>query len=158
MPEKEEARAVARPFFEIEPFFGEWGFFPSRLASEFLGEWGWRPLRERPRAFLPALDCTEDDARYTITVELPGARREDIDVSVREGTLTVRGEKKGERDEKKERIRHVERSYGPFSRSLRLPAGADAERLEASFKEGILTITIPKTQESKPRRIAIKSG
>lgn len=75
-----------------------------------------------------------------------------------DGILTIRGEKKSERDERKEKRRYVERSYGSFNRSFRLPGDADATRLEASFKDGVLTISIPKTEEPKPKTIAVKAG
>ena len=104
------------------------------------------------------MDVHENDTRYTVTVELPGTRKEDVQVELSEGMLTIRGEKKSEREETKERRRYVERSYGSFSRSFTLPGDANAERLDASFKDGILTITIPKTEESKPKRVAIKTG
>jgi HSP20 family protein len=69
----------------------------------------------------------------------------------------IRGEKKSEREEKKERSRYVERSYGSFSRAFRLPGDADADRLEASFKDGVLTVRIPRSEAAKPKQIAIKS-
>jgi HSP20 family protein len=158
--EKEEARSLApwRPFGELESWpnlFGEWPFsgrFP-RLLDEMYRDW---PSAARARAVLPAMDVSEDDSHYTISVELPGSKKEDIHVELQEGMLTVRGEKKSEREEKKEQRRYVERSYGAFARSFRLPPDADAEHLDASFKEGVLTIRIPKTEEAKPRTIAVK--
>jgi HSP20 family protein len=152
--EKRGALAPWRPFGDLDPWFGEWPFssrFP-RLMDELFREWP----AARARAFLPAMDVSDDDAQYTITVELPGSRREDVHVELQEGILTIRGEKKSEREEKKEKRRYVERSYGSFSRAFRLPPDADADRLDASFKDGVLTITLPKTEEAKPQRIAIK--
>lgn len=162
--EKEEKResgtlAPWRPFGELEPWptFGE-GLFSSRmgrLMDELFRDW--RPA-SRALACVPAMDVHENDARYTITVELPGTRKEDVQVELSEGMLTIRGEKKSEREETKERRRYVERSYGAFSRSFTLPPDANGDRLDASFKDGILTIAIPKTEESKPKRVAIKAG
>jgi len=162
--QKEEKRETGslmpwRPFGELEPWptFGE-GFFPSRmgrLMDELFRDWR---LPSRLQPCVPAMDVHEDDTRYTVTVELPGTRKEDVQVELSEGMLTIRGEKKSEREETKERRRYVERSYGSFSRSFTLPGDANAERLDASFKDGILTITIPKTEESKPKRVAIKTG
>lgn len=154
---KEESRSVERwrPFGELEPWpslFGEWPF-SSRLSR--LMEGAFRDAG-RGQAFLPAIDVSDDDKRYTITVELPGGKKDDVHVELHEGMLTIHGEKKSEREEKKEKRRYVERSYGSFSRSFRLPPDADAEHLDASFKDGVLTISIPKTEEAKPRTIAIK--
>jgi HSP20 family protein len=158
--EKEGTRSVTpwRPFGDFEPWpslVGE-GFlarrFP-RLLDELFREWP----ATRARELVPAMDVTENEQRYTLTVELPGSTKDDVHVELQEGMLTIHGEKKSEREEKKEHRRYVERCYGSFSRSFRLPPDADAEHLDASFKDGVLTITIPKTEEAKPRSIAIKS-
>jgi HSP20 family protein len=106
---------------------------------------------------LPAVDVRENDQRYAVTVELPGVRKEDVQVELENGMLTIRGEKTSEREEKQEQCRYSERSYGSFSRSFSLPSDADADRLEASFKDGVLSLTIPRIEQVKPRAIAIKS-
>jgi HSP20 family protein len=103
-----------------------------------------------------AVDVTENDNSYAITVELPGSKRDDVSVEVHGDVIEVRGEKRSEREEKDERRHVIERSYGSFSRSFSLPANADAERISASFKDGVLTIDIPKAQESKPKQVDIK--
>lgn len=156
--EKSESRVAAwRPFEEFEPWPALFeGRFP-RFMDEMFREWPWA-ARGRARGFLPAMDVSDDEKQYAISVELPGVKREDVHVELQEGTITIRGEKSSEREEKKEQRRYTERSYGSFSRSFRLPADADAERLDASFKNGVLTITIPKTEEAKPRAIAIKTA
>jgi HSP20 family protein len=152
---KEQTRSLSawRPFGELEG----WPFgagFPWRSSALF----GDSPWQDRPRVLLPAIDVTENDAQYTITAELPGATKDDVEVELHEGILTLRGEKKSEREEKKEQRHYVERSYGSFRRSFQLPANADASRLQASFKDGVLTIIVPKTEEAKPRTIAVKAG
>ena len=88
--------------------------------------------------------------------ELPGVNEKDVSVTFNNGYLTIKGEKKAEREEKKDRSRYVERSYGSFSRAFRLPPDADADRLEASFTDGVLTIRVPRSEAAKPRQIAIK--
>ena len=141
-----------RPFGDFESWLAPWeGFFPRRRFLEDV-------FRDVPaaRAFVPAVELSENDSRYTITVEVPGVKKDDVHVDLREGMLVIHGEKKSEREEKKDRSRYIERSYGSFSRSFTLPSDADADRLEASFKDGVLTIQIPRTEESKPRQIAIK--
>jgi HSP20 family protein len=152
--EKEEARGLApwRPFGDWPSL---WEGFParSRLIDELFREW---PKAQRAGSFLPAVDLAESDSQYTLTVELPGAKKDDVHVELREGMLVIHGEKKSEREEKRERGRYIERSYGSFSRSFSLPPDAHAERLGASFKDGILTITIPRTEAAKPKQIAIK--
>jgi HSP20 family protein len=153
-PRKEQPRSVEawRPFGELEG----WPFglgFPWRTGA--FADWPWQ---DRPRAFAPAVDITENDAQYTITAELPGGTKDDVQVELHDGVLSIRGEKKNEREEKKEQRRYVERTYGSFHRSFRLPANADAERLHASFKDGVLTIAVPKTEEAKPKTIAVKAG
>ena len=152
---REQSRSMEawRPFGELEGWpFGQAS--PWR-ASALFRDWPWQ---DRPASFLPAIDVSENDAHYAITVELPGGKKDDVQVELHDGVLTIRGEKKSEREEKKEQRRYVERSYGSFSRSFRLPVNADAARLEASFKDGVLSITIPKTEEAKPRSIAVKAG
>jgi HSP20 family protein len=162
--EAEKARSLApwRPFGEVEPWsslFEEGPFmgrFPRLLDELFRGAArGW-PIQGRAGTLVPAIDVSDDDRHYTITVELPGGRREDLQIEVQHDTLTIRGEKKSEREEKKEQRRYVERSYGTFSRSFSLPADADAEHIDASFKDGVLTIRLPKTEAAKPRAIAVK--
>jgi len=135
------------PFRELLAPSGRLG----RLLEGFSGE-----TARLPRAFAPAVDIHEDEKHYTVTVELPGGKKEDVQVEVREGVLTIRGEKKSEREEKKEHRRWIERTYGSFMRSFTLPENADAEHVDASFKDGVLTLAIPKIEAVKPRSIAIK--
>lgn len=106
---------------------------------------------------LPAIDLHEDDGSFVVTAELPGVRKEDVVVELENGVLTLRGEKRSEREEKKERRRYVERSYGAFSRSFTLPPNVDGDRIHADFADGVLTVTIPKSSETKPRTVDIKS-
>ena len=91
-----------------------------------------------------------------ITTELPGVKKNDVSIELEAGVLTIHGEKKSEREEKKEKRHWVERSYGSFTRSLGLPSDAVTDRVEASFADGVLTVTIPKSEATKPRAIAIK--
>jgi len=152
---KDPTRSVEawRPFDELEDW--PFGFGLPLRKSALFRDWPWR---DRPRAFLPAIDVSENDAHYAITAELPGASKDDVQVELHEGVLTIRGEKKSEREEKKEQRRYVERTYGSFSRSFRLPDDADATRLDATFKDGVLSITVPKTAEAKPKTIAVRAG
>jgi HSP20 family protein len=160
--EKEEARGLSpwAPFGELEPWggFGDWGVFPTRmgrLMEDLFREWR---VPSRGRGVMPAMDVSESDNQYVITIELPGVGKDDVHVELGEGMVTVRGEKKSEREEKKDRQRYMERSYGVFSRSFRLPPDAEVDRIDASFRDGVLTLTVAKTEEAKPRTISIKAG
>ena len=108
------------------------------------------------RAIAPAVDITESDEQYTITAEVPGVQRDDLTLEIHEGTLTLRGEKKSERDEETERGRRLERSYGAFSRSFTMPSDAELSKVAATFKDGVLRIAVPKKPEAKPEQVAIK--
>jgi HSP20 family protein len=108
----------------------------------------------------PRIDVEEDDDSYEVSVELPGIKQEDIQVELNQNVLTIAGDKRAnldDRAEKKRRSRWSERTYGRFTRSFTLPADADADRLKARFSEGVLTISVPKSEQSKPRTIQIGS-
>ncbi len=107
----------------------------------------------------PAVDFAEDDKAYHITAELPGMSEKDIDVSVSGDTLTVKGEKRDEKEEKAKNYYLSERSYGSFQRSFTLPDGIDRDRIEAGFAAGVLTLTLPKTPEAvkQQKKIEVKA-
>jgi HSP20 family protein len=133
-----------------EALLRDWDFPFGRLLRRDESRLG------RAGALSPAVDLAEDEKSFKVSVELPGVRREDVTVELHEDVLTIRGEKKSEREEKKDRVHWVERSYGSFSRSFTLPPTALAEELKASFKDGVLAIEIPKKEAAKARQIAIK--
>ena len=105
----------------------------------------------------PSIDVSETDTEMTVDAELPGVEENDIDVTLTDNLLTIRGEKKQEKEEKKKDYRLTERSYGSFSRSMTLPFDADPNKIKAAFKDGVLTITLPKPPEvkAKVKKIAI---
>jgi HSP20 family protein len=154
-------RAVSRwdPFADLD-VLGGWG--PLRelargaRAGSLLDEWLGRSVPGVGRV-VPAIDVTEDEKRYRVSAELPGIKKEGVTVELQEGVLTIRGEKREERDEKNEHRRYVERSYGTFCRSFTLPPDADGDRIQASFEDGVLTLEIPKAEQRKPRTVDIKS-
>lgn len=102
------------------------------------------------------MDITEDASNYLVKMELPGVDLADIEVSFQDGTLTIRGEKKEESETKDKNFHRVERRYGQFSRSATLPAGIATDQISAEFDKGVLTVTLPKREEVKPRTINIK--
>ena len=104
-----------------------------------------------------SMNVSETDKEIRITAELPGVTEKDIDVSLDDDVLTIRGEKRFERTDDKENFHFVERSYGTFQRSLRLPYAVDSEQVQASFENGILTVTVPKTgRQERSRRIQVQ--
>ncbi len=116
------------------------------------------------RSFLrvesPAVDITEKEKFYEITAELPGLSERDIEVKVSDGTLMIKGEKKEEKEEKKKDYFLSERRYGSFERRFGVPQGVDVEKIEAAFKNGVLTLTLPKTAEAqkKSKNIQVKAA
>jgi HSP20 family protein len=116
-----------------------WAEFPA------LGDW------------VPSLDLSETKDALMAKLEVPGMDPKDIQVSLQESLLTIKGEKRQEKEEKEERYHRVERSYGQFTRSVRLPVAVDGAKVSAVFKNGLLTITLPKTPAAKGSTIPIKA-
>lgn len=109
--------------------------------------------------WVPAMDVFETQDRFAVAVELPGIEPGDVEVSVEDSTLTIKGEREFfYKDATDESVRRIERRYGQFTRSLTLPRTADAERIEASFDKGVLTVEVPKREEAKPRTITVKAS
>ncbi len=106
--------------------------------------------------FVPALDVTEDDEGLTLTAEMPGLDREDLEVSIDDHVLTLRGEKKEEETTEGANVHRVERRYGHFERHIRLPAYVDTEKVEASYKDGVLRLRMPKAEAAKAKIVQIK--
>ena len=104
----------------------------------------------------PSVDIAETAEEYQIKAELPEVKKEEIKVSVDNGVLRIEGERKHEKEEKGKKWHRVERSYGSFSRSFTLPSNAVADRVKAEFKDGVLTIEVPKAEEAKPKAITIR--
>ena len=103
----------------------------------------------------PLADITEDEKEYLIKAELPELKREDVKVTVENGVLTISGERKFEKEEKRKKYHRVERGYGSFMRSFALPDDADGTKVKAEFKNGILTVHLPKNEKAKPKQIEV---
>jgi HSP20 family protein len=131
------------------------GFLPS-LADPF------RSLGARVADwFAPASEASADDAAYRIAVEVPGVAEADIDITLHEGVVTITGKKETTKTEKGETWFFSEREFGSFSRSFRLPPDADADRIGADLKDGVLTLTVPRRGDTSPegaRKVAISKG
>jgi len=108
-------------------------------------------------AWTPAVDIKEEEGRFLITADVPGVDPDDIDLTMENGVLTIKGERKMESDMKENGFRRVERLHGIFYRRFSLPDYADAENISASCRNGVLTVTVPKTDAVKPRRIEVKA-
>jgi HSP20 family protein len=106
-------------------------------------------------SFAPAVDIYEDEQNITLKVEVPGIDEKDIDVRLENNTLTIRGERKFEKEEKEENYRRVERQYGSFSRSFTLPNVVDTENVHASYDKGMLEVRLAKKAEAKPKQIKV---
>ena len=104
----------------------------------------------------PLVDITEDDKEYLIKAELPEVRKDDVKVAVENGVLTISGERQFEKEQKNKKYHRVERAYGSFVRSFTLPEGADADKVNAEFKDGVLKVHLPKSEEVKPKQIEVK--
>jgi HSP20 family protein len=107
------------------------------------------------RNWVPPVDIQETEEGYRLQAELPGLTKEDIDITLENNVLRLSGERKYERDVKKESFHRVERTYGTFSRAFALPQQVNAEGVQAAFENGVLTITVPKAEQAKPRKISI---
>ncbi len=108
--------------------------------------------------FLPPVDIYEDENHFKLHFEVPGMNEKDIDIRLENNTLTVKGERKFEHEQKEENFRRVERRYGTFTRSFTLPNTVDAERVSANYENGVLTVQLLKKAEAKPKQIKVNIG
>jgi HSP20 family protein len=153
--QQQEPTSAIRP---RDPFYADFVLSRPSLVRQLMGDtWGDMPQHSSADLPVPAIDIAENDKAYVVTAELAGCKPEDVSVEVHEGVLSIRGEKKSERSEQTEQSRWTERSYGSFHRSFRLAANAAPDQIDASFKNGVLTIEIAKTEENKPRVVRVKS-
>ena len=161
MAEKErETREVTpwRPLSEMAPWEREmdrvFGDFFGRRLSPF--RWGrWWP-RRGAGVSVPAVDLYEEKDELVAKVELPGMTKDEIEINISDNLLTIKGEKKKEEETKEEDYYCCERSYGSFTRAVELPREVQVEKAKASFKNGVLEIRLPKTEEAKKKELKIK--
>jgi HSP20 family protein len=124
----------------------------NRVFDDFWGEPWLAPGRETTIGFEPQIDITETEEEVKVCAELPGVEAKDVDVSMEENTLTIKGEKKYEREENEKGQYRMERSYGSFERSVLLPVEVDESKAKAEFKNGVLRLTLPKRPGAETRR------
>ena len=125
----------------------------NRVFDAFFGNGG-----SRVRRWVPPMDLVETDEHLVLRADLPGLTTDDVELEVKDGVLTVSGERKAEHEEKSEGFYRVERTFGRFSRSLTIPDGVDAEEITAEFNDGVLEVRIPKPAERQPRRVQINAA
>ena len=142
-------QTVRDPFFgEMERFLGNTPFWAGNLFGHALGE-------GLGNAWVPPVDVQETENSFVFTAELPGMNKDDVSITLEENLLTLSGERNLKEKEEGENFHRVERAYGTFSRSFSLPSQVDSSKVEASFKDGLLTIEIAKAEQAKPRKIEI---
>ena len=134
----------------------------SRMRREMDDLWsrlfGERMMEPAAAGWLPSLDVKDADGSIVVTAELPGLTAKDIDLSISEDLLTIKGEKKAEAEKKEEGVYFSERYFGSFQRSVRLPASVDSDKVKADFKNGVVRIEMPKSEKSRTRKIPIQSS
>ena len=142
------------PFRELEDL-------QSRLSTLF----GRAPLRKNGgkevmtvAEWAPLVDITEDEKEYLIKAELPEVKKEEVKLTVHDDVLSISGERKYEKEEKGKKYHRVERAYGSFTRSFTLPEDADAGKVAADYKDGVLKVHLPKSEKAKPKSIEVKIG
>jgi HSP20 family protein len=127
------------------------------MFAPFFRGFPWRARPERTWRWAPAVDMVERNGEIVLRADLPGLAEKDVAVSVQDGMLTIRGERKEEHEEKEESYYYCERSLGAFVRSVPLPPGVDADKIKATFKNGVLEVHVPKSKESAAKTIEIKA-
>ena len=143
-------RSVASPFMslqrEIDRLFEDFSRgFPTTAGNG-------------ATALMPSMDVTETDKEIEITAELPGLEEKDVQINIADNILTIRGEKKAEKEQKDKNYRLVERSYGAFERTLELPEGVNADAIKANISKGLLKVTVPKPAPTQAKKIEVKSA
>lgn len=124
-----------------------------RLFDTFLNDLQGEEVANR--SWMPPVDIQEREDGYRLQAELPGLTKDDINITLENNILRLSGERKFEKDVKKESYHRIERTYGTFTRSFALPSQVNGEGVQAAFENGVLTITVPKAEQAKPRKIAI---
>ena len=123
-----------------QPFFGRWAFDNDGVGVDWT----------------PAVDVQETDAEFLVKADLPDVKKEDVKVDVADGVLNVRGERHHEKEEKGKRFHRIEREFGTFERRLSVPSGVDTTKIAAEFKDGVLSVHLPKSADAKPKSIDVK--
>ncbi|MFO7765754.1 MAG: Hsp20/alpha crystallin family protein [Pelovirga sp.] len=134
------------PFREMDSLLSrqDWPFRGGAMTAAEGSEWA------------PRVDISETEKAFTIKADVPGVKREDVKINIEDHVLNIRGESRQEKEDKDEKMHRVERFYGSFSRSFTLPENVDIDNVDATFKDGLLTLVVPKTEEAKPKSVDVK--
>ena len=139
------------PFRELQNIQDEM----NRLFENFLTR-GRKEFEISPFGWEPICNLKEDDENYILEAELPGLKKEDIKISLKNDVLTISGERKEEKEKKDKHSHIVERQYGSFYRSFTLPSGVEEDKIDATYKDGVLKVVLPKTEKAKVKEITVK--
>ena len=129
----------------------------NRLFGDSLARWGAGEEESTFGTWAPPVEIFEKEDHLVLRAELPGMNEKDIDLNVENGMLTLRGEKRRDKEVKEEQVHRVERYYGSFMRTFALPTTVDADKIRATYKDGVLEVAIPKAESAKPKRIEIRA-
>lgn len=144
-----------RPIVEMERWFDRVDRLFDRVLNRFFRQID-RDFWMLDQQWVPAMEVSETPDAYIVRVELPGVKREDIEVTLQDDILTIKGKKERSEEHKSEEMHFAERVYGEFVRSLRIPSDVKTDAIEASYKDGVLEIRLSKDERKKPRRIEVK--
>jgi len=134
-------------------------FSPPRrdFLGSFFEDFEMPGLLTEERGFTPAFDVSETENALIVRAEIPGMDKKDIDIHLTDGLLTIKGEKRHEREDKEKNYHRIERSYGAFSRTMRLPFDVEIDKVDATYKDGVLKVTLPKSERARVKKIEVKS-
>ncbi|WP_018914114.1 Hsp20/alpha crystallin family protein [Thiomonas sp. FB-6] len=144
------------PWHEIEDMFDR---YTRAVGLSRVGNWGRRALGTEPAAaadWAPRVDISETPAAFVIKAEIPEVKKDDVKITIDAGMVTISGERRQETEQKDTKYHRVERYYGSFSRSFSLPGNVDEQAAKAEFKEGVLSLSIPKAAEARPKVLEVK--
>ena len=137
-------RELERMHNRMERLFGSWPPIPEKEEALLPTEWA------------PRVDITETEKEFLVKAELPEVKKEEVKVTVENGVLLITGERKLEKEEKGKKYHRIERAYGRFERSFTLPEGTEPKKVTSEFKEGVLTVHLPKNPEARPKAVEVK--
>ncbi|HOE17178.1 MAG TPA: Hsp20/alpha crystallin family protein [Syntrophorhabdaceae bacterium] len=158
IPKAKSREYPASRYENLNPFYA-FRQEMDRIFDNFFHGVEIEPFKKMPEAFYPNIDVVDGAKEIKVTIELPGMDEKDIDLSLDKDSLTIKGEKKEEKEEKGKNYHRMERTYGSFSRTVPFPVEIDTDKVEALFKKGVLTVTLPKTAKAlkETKKILIKS-
>lgn len=132
-----------------------WNWTDANIIDRFFTDFPVTGFLREDNEFLPNIDVVENEKDIVVKAEIPGMNKDEIEITLTEGLLTIAGEKKQEYEEKKENYHLIERKHGTFRRSIRLPGEVANDKIDATYKDGVLKVVVPKAEETKPKKIEV---